>query len=55
MFNRHSVSLQPKFTDELFEAGRLRERIEGTRLAVENQGKRHNPSSLAGQPIPRIR
>src|SRR5260370_13973741 len=49
MLNRHPVSLQPKFTDELFEVGRLRERIEGTRLAVENQSKRHNPSSLAGE------
>jgi hypothetical protein len=39
MLNRHPVPLQPKFTDELFETGRLRERIEGAGLAVENQSK----------------
>jgi hypothetical protein len=39
MLNRHPVPLQPKFTDELFETGRLRERIKSTRLAVENQSK----------------
>jgi hypothetical protein len=39
MLNRHPVPLQPKFTDELFKTGRLRERVKGTRLPIENQSK----------------
>src|SRR5258705_12634314 len=48
MLNRDPVPLQSKFTDELFETGGLRKRIEGTRLTIENKSKGHNPSSLAG-------
>jgi hypothetical protein len=37
MLHRHPVTLQPKFTDQLFQAGRLRERIEGAGLSIEDQ------------------
>ena len=46
-FHRYSVTLHPKLTQQLFQAGRTLQPLKLPRLSVQNQPKRHI-ASLAG-------
>ena len=57
MLYRDAVALQTEFSNDLIQAGWLRERGKGTGLTVENERKRHGISRVANncKPIPETR